>query len=343
MRLLSTLSAVLVLAFAGHAEARNPEQWKAMGWKTDFSKHSVPYTEIRWGGVRKDGIPSIDDPKFKPAKDISGLQAREPVIRVEVNGAVKAYPLQVLMWHEIANDTIGGVPVAVTYCPLCNSAIVFDRRLDGTVLEFGVSGNLRNSDMVMYDRQTESWWQQFVGKGIVGVHNGRDLKMLPSRVEAFEMFKKEHPNAPVLVPSNTRMRNYGTNPYIGYDTRPFPYMHFLEKDQLPKDIHPMARVIMVHGDTEPLAVTLKHVRKTGAFEKGDIHFSWTRGQASALDEHVIAKGRDVGNIRVSRKSANGKMMSVVHDITFAFVVALFYPELEIIGKSANKGVTKADK
>ena len=119
--------------------------------RTDFSKSSVDFVDILSGGPPKDGIPSIDDPQFWPVNEINGLEEHEPVLSVTVNGETKAYPLRILTWHEIVNDTIGGTPVAVTYCPLCNAAVVFDRRIRGGVTEFGVSGKLRYSDMIMYD------------------------------------------------------------------------------------------------------------------------------------------------------------------------------------------------
>ena len=134
------------------------------GWKTDFSKHSVPFTEIRSGGPPRDGIPPIDNPAFKLVSNAPEYLADdEPVVSLEIHAEAKAYPLAILMWHEIVNDELGGIPVTVTFCPLCNTAIVFDRRLDGEVFDFGTSSLLRNSDLVMWDRQTESWWQQITG------------------------------------------------------------------------------------------------------------------------------------------------------------------------------------
>jgi hypothetical protein len=146
---------------------------RSLSWSnTDFSKSSVDMSEITSGGPRKDGIPSIDKPNFTPASKVD-IPSTVPVISLHLNGDARAYPLGILMSHEIVNDRVGGIPVTVTYCPLCNSAIVFDARLDGMELEFGTSGNLRNSDLVMYDRQTESWWQQFLGEAIVGELTGK--------------------------------------------------------------------------------------------------------------------------------------------------------------------------
>src|SRR5712692_11126332 len=134
-----------------------PEDYKVStaGWQTDFSRHVVPVGEIASGGPGKDGIPAIDQPKFAALQEGDAfLKPKEAVVAVQRRGMVKAYPLQILVWHEIINDTIGAEPVTVTFCPLCNTAITFARRLDSQVLDFGTTGNLRNSDLVMYDRQT---------------------------------------------------------------------------------------------------------------------------------------------------------------------------------------------
>jgi hypothetical protein len=123
------------------------------GWKTDFSKSTVPLSEFQSGGPGRDGIPPIDDPK--PTSQVEAeawLEDREPVLAVEVGDQVRAYPIQILIWHEIANDQLGNRPIAVTFCPLCNSSVVFDRRLEERTLTFGTTGNLRRSDLVLWDR-----------------------------------------------------------------------------------------------------------------------------------------------------------------------------------------------
>ena len=309
--------AAALLLFAASAAA-NPASWEPSWPKTDFSKHSVPFDEIMSGGPPKDGIPSIDDPKFVPLAEAKDLADTEPVVSVKVGDDARAYPLRVLIWHEIVNDTVGGTPVSVTYCPLCNSAIVFDRRLDGRVLDFGTTGKLRNSDLVMYDRQTESWWQQFTGTGIVGELNGKMLKILPARVESFALFRKRHADGRVLVPGNPSLRRYGMNPYRGYDTASRP---FLYNGALPEGIAPMAYVVKVGKEAWPLAL----IRERGEVTAGDLRLRWTPGQNSALDEGEIAQGRDIGNLIVERR--HGDMWKdEVHDLTFAFVFHAFVPD-----------------
>ena len=274
--------------------------------------------EIRSGGPGKDGIPAIDTPRFVPTQDAVAEKryvGNEPVIGLEINGDIRAYPLQILIWHEIVNDTVGGVPVSVTYCPLCNSAIVFDRRVGGQVLDFGTTGNLRKSDMVMYDRQTESWWQQFLGEAIVGQMTGTRLKALPARVESFARFAARAPGGKVLIPTGDVARPYGTNPYDGYDSASRP---FLYQGDLPKGIAPMAYVLAV-GDE---AWSLDLIRREKRIEKGDLIITWEAGQASALDTPDIFAGRDIGNVVVQRRTAAG-LVDEVHDLTFAFVFHAF--------------------
>jgi hypothetical protein len=189
------------------------------GWDTDFSKRSVSLGEFRSGGPGKDGIPAIDDPKFVTVEDADFLESREPVIELVVDGDARAYPIQILIWHEIVNDVVDGAPVAVTFCPLCNTAIVFDRRVKEQVLDFGTTGNLRNSDLVMYDRQTESWWQQFGGEALVGELTGFELEQLPARIVAWADFRREHAGGKVLSRDTGFSRSYGQNPYVGIRQR----------------------------------------------------------------------------------------------------------------------------
>jgi hypothetical protein len=203
----------------------------------------------------------------------------------------------------------------VTYCPLCNAAIVFDRRVADRVLDFGVSGNLRKSDMVMYDRQTESWWQQFLGEAIVGEMTGTRLKMLPARIESFERFARRAPRGKVLVPPANDARAYGMNPYRGYDTSVKP---FLYGGDMPEGIEPMAYVLAV-GDE---AWSLDLIRQRKRIEKGDLVITWAPGQNSALDASDIARGRDIGNVLVQRRTPDG-LVDAVYDLTFAFVFHAF--------------------
>jgi hypothetical protein len=296
--------------------AAEPMQWRLEWPDTDFARRSVDFAEIVPGGPPRDGIPAIDQPEFAPAAE-STLPDNEPVIGLVLNGAARAYPLRILIWHEIVNDVVGGVPVAITYAPLSNTALVFDRRLDERVLEFGSTGKLRHSGLIMYDRDTESWWQQFSGEAIVGELTGAQLAMLPARLESFATFRQRAPEARVHVPPADAPA-YGTNPYVNYDSAPAP---FLYHGMLPKDIAPLARVVRV-GDE---AWSLDLVRQKAPFEAGDLRFDWEPGQASALDAATIAEGKDVGTVLVERRTAHG-WADAAYSVDFAFAFQAFCPD-----------------
>ena len=323
---ISLLSAALV-ALTTYVVMANPGRWGHEWPNTDFSKATVEFDEIFSGGPPKDGIPAVDDPKFVPIAEVSGLSETEPVIGVVIDGQAKAYPLTILMWHEIVNDELAGVPISVTFCPLCNAAIVFDRRLDDKVLDFGTTGKLRNSDLVMYDRQTESWWQQFLGQAIVGELTGAELTIVPARLESFANFKARAPKGLVQVPSNPNMRDYGRNPYAGYDSLAEP---FLYRGDMPQGIAPLARVISIadRGRTpEAWSLALLQTRKRGELEDG-IVISWSSGQNSALDSALISEGVDVGNVTVQRQTKDG-LVDVAYGLDFAFAYHAFHPEAKI--------------
>ena len=323
--LFSAVLAVCVLAVAGLVRipdaGANPLRWAVEWPNTDFSRRSIDLADILSGGPPKDGIPSIDKPRTVAIAEAGNLTDTEPVIGLVLNGKARAYPLRIMIWHEIVNDELGGVPVTVTYCPLCNSSIVFDRRLGGKILDFGTTGKLRYSDLVMYDRQTESWWQQCLGEGIVGEMTGQRLKIIPSRLESFADFKKRAPDGDVLVPNNPGLRNYGANPYTGYDSSGFP---FLYRGDMPKGISPMIRVVVVDGE----AWSLPLLRDKGTITKGNLVLRWRPGQNSALDTRAIPEGRDVGNV-VVRRGTGDTARDVVYDVTFAFVYNAFFPGREI--------------
>lgn len=307
----------------------DPAAWAGEGWaKTDFTKARIAWSEILSGGLPKDGIPSIDKPAFKPVADGSELTGTDPVIGLAIGADARAYPLRILIWHEIVNDTVGGIPVTVTYCPLCNSAVVFDRRAGERVLDFGTTGKLRNSDLVMYDRQTESWWQQFTGEAIVGELTGTELKLVPARLESFAEFKQRHPDGRLLIPNDPKLRDYGRNPYVGYDGGSAP---FLYRGDYPKDIEPMARVVVVRDPSgKPKAVALDFLRKKGRIDLDGIELAWRAGQSSALDHWDIAKGQDVGTVTALKRDGAGKREDVPYDVTFAFVVYAFHPDVHIL-------------
>lgn len=316
--------AAMLSACGSPDDAAPPAAWELEWPETDFSRASVQWADIADGGPGKDGIRSIDEPRFQAASEEHplGLGPQEPVISIDSGGEARAYPLRILTRHEIVNDRLGILPIAVTYCPLCNSAVVFDRRLSGRVLDFGTTGKLRNSDLVMYDRQTQSWWQQFVGEAIVGQMTGQHLRVLPSRVESITRFRERFPAGKVLLPL-TRPAGFYENPYVSYDSRDRPYPFF--KGDLPEGIEPMARVVAVGGK----AWTLRSITQRKRIEDDGLILSWTSGQNSALDSSDIARGRDVGNVIVQRRVKDG-LEDVPYDVTFAFAFHAFKPSAPIL-------------
>jgi len=287
---------------------------------TDFARHAVPYSEIISGGPPKDGIPVIDAPQFVPPAEADGwLEAVEPVILLELNGDVRAYPLQILTWHELVNDTVGGVPVAVTFCPLCNTAIAFERTVAGQVLDFGTTGRLRYSNLLMYDRQSESWWQQATGQAIVGELTGAQLTVLPAAIISWQDFQAAYPQGQVLSRETGFQRDYGRNPYAGYDdvnVSPFQYTSWLTSYRgpaTPSDLPPMARVLTVAIGDDAVAYPYELLAAEQVVNDTvgdvDIVVLWAAGTASALDAAQIAEGRDVGAAGAFARALDGQTLT----------------------------------
>jgi len=307
---LAGFAMLAVIAFAAGAQADEFDRYRDEFPNTDFSKISIEADEIVTDGPRRDQIPPIHDPEFVPVAQ-ADIGPEEPVIGLIINGDARAYPLRILLWHEIVNDTVGGVPVLVSYCPLCNSGVVFDRRLDGRTLQFGNTGRIRHFDMVMYDLETESWWQQFLGEAIVGDLTGQRMKPLPARLESVTAFRARAPEGKLLVPNDPRLRPYGASPYVEFeDANP----RAMRVYGLPDGIRPLDRVVIVGKE----AWTLKRLRQERIIRDGDLEITWTPGQNSIHDEKAIDRGRDVGNVVVQRAGVD-----VPYDVTFAFAHRAF--------------------
>lgn len=281
-------------------------------WNTNWNRHTIDYGEILSGGPPRDGIPSIDNPQFVSQDEAAEwLAGNEPVIAVEIDGEARAYPLQILTWHEIVNDTIGDTPVTVTFCPLCNSAIVFDRRLDDEVLDFGTSGLLRNSDLVMYDRTTESLWQQFTGEAIVGNMVGKQLTFLPSSIVSFDDFGQAYPDGVVLSRDTGFSRPYGQNPYAGYDT--IGNNPFLFTGEVDGRLPAMERVVAVSLDGADVAYPFSILSEAGVINDTQagqelvvFHMS---GTSSALGAAQIAEAEDIGATGVFDPNLDGRKLT----------------------------------
>ncbi len=286
-------------------------------FSTDFSRHTVPYSDLLSGGPPKDGIPAVEDPSFVSTGAADGwIKDLEPVVVVSVGDDVRAYPIQILMWHEIVNDVIGGVPVAVTFCPLCNTAIAFEGRIDGIDLDFGTTGRLRYSNLIMYDRQTETWWQQATGEGIAGQYAGRQLSFIPATMISWADFKESYPEGKVLSRETGLSRPYGNNPYAGYDNienSPFLY----DGPETPGQLSPMARVLTLDLNGDVVAYPYSVLSELGVVNDRvgdqDIVVFWQPGVASALDRGSIADGRDVGTVVAFSRLLDGELLSFRFD------------------------------
>ena len=294
------------------------------GWNTDFARHCVPLSEVASGGPPRDAITPLDSPGFVEATRAEAwLRPNEPVIAVTEGVTSRAYPLQILIWHEIANDTIDGRPVVVTFCPLCNTSLVFERRVDGRELTFGTTGNLRFSDLVMWDRQSESWWQQATGEAIVGEMTGARLARVPSAVMSFEEFRRAHPGGEVLSrdAANAEMdrkgsgrRAYGANPYVGYDrVDSSPISAFWGDRAIDARLHPKARVAVATFANPPVAYALDDLKVATAVNTivGDraIVLLFAPGVASPLDRDQTAAGFDIGQATMFDAAVDGRTLT----------------------------------
>ena len=333
----------------------------------DHPEPLVDLSEIR-GVVPPDAIPALEDPAFEPAAGVDWLEAVEPVLALEINGDARAYPLRIMTWHELVNGTVGGVPVTVSYCPLCNSAVAYDRRVGERILDFGTSGALLNSSLVMYDRQTESMWSHYTGQAVVGHLTGTELDLIPVQTVSFETFLGSHPDGQVLGLDTGHFRQYGQNPYEFYDSNNRP---FLFGGPFDDRLDPITRVVALRSGGEgaviPYDVLEDHRVVRFTFSGRELVALFEPGTASALDRSVIAEGRDVGATGVFAGSLDGQPLElsasadggfvdagtgVVYDIlgrpsgsagapalepvehldTFWFAAAAFYPDAEIIGR-----------
>ena len=280
-------------------------------WRTNTAKRSINLDDLDSPGVPKDGIPALDRPRYETIKEARAwLADREPVITLQINGVSRAYPMQILIWHEVANDVIGGVPVAITFCSICHSAIVFDRRLDGRTLSFGVSGFVHGANMVLYDRETESWWQQFTGRAIVGDLNGSRLKRLPAQIISFAEFAAAYPRGQVLSRQTGFRREYGRNPHLKYDNLNGYPSHF--RGKLDRRLKPMEKVIGVEiGDkARAYPYPLSRARRVISDRLGpqEIVIFHTEGALAALDEEYIKESKEAGSTGVFDPALDGKRL-----------------------------------
>lgn len=263
------------------------------------------------GGPPPDGIPAIDDPRFEPADQVDWLADDEAVIALSLGDEHRAYPVQVLMWHEIVNDTVGGRPVAVTYCPLCNSALAFDRQVGDRLLSFGTSGRLYLSALVMYDRQTESLWSQIERTSLAGVLAGTELDLVPVTTVRWADWRGAHPEGWVLSRETGFERDYGRNPYVGYDAigNDGTFLDESADGRYPAK----ERVVAFPDAAEAVVVLLKDLSAVGVAEitvdAEPVVLFASRGLASALQADDVAGGELIAATGAFRPEADGRELS----------------------------------
>jgi hypothetical protein len=301
--LVAVLAALAVPAFA---------QLPTGAWRTDFSKHSIPLAELVSTGANKDGIPPIDAPKFvTPESAAAWLAPDEPVLTVSLNGEDRAYPLQILIWHLLVNDPIGSTPVLVSLSVLCNTAAVYDRRLAGSTYTFGFSGAVRNSNLIVYDRQTESLWQQLTGNAVAGSLTGAQLTRLPSAVVPFRVFRQTYPNGKVLSRHTGMKRAYGTNPYAKFLSPGRVLFPVSLPGPLPFPPTDPIVVVQSNGATRAYSASLlaEHRVLTGRLAGTPFVIFSTRNMLDALDAPVIADSRHTIAATVFSPTLNGRTLT----------------------------------
>lgn len=316
----SILLVTALLSLQVFGQMKNPRNIP-FNWKTDTTKTIIDISELMVV-LPRGSFQVLNHPKFIGQEEgMKDYFEREPVMTVEIDGSAKAYPLNVLSIHEIANDTLGGVPILATFCPLCNSGIIFDRRVNHNgnefLLDFEVSGMLRKSDMVMADKQTETWWQQLMGKAIVGELAGAELKIIPSLVVSVKEFFERFPNGKILSKKSGSIeaqQAYGKNYYENYDNKDGkPYARFFEGNNLDDRLPPMERIVDIRSMGEfkvyPFSVAAEKGVINDEFNGKNIVLFYQPGVVSVLDKKEISNSKDIGTTTVFNSLLDGEVLT----------------------------------
>jgi hypothetical protein len=274
----------------------------------------IPATQVFSGGPDKDGIPSIDNPKFVSVRDATFMDDGDRVLGITINGKSKAYPIKILNWHEIVNDSIGETSYTVTYCPLCGTGMAFDSEINKQVLSFGVSGLLYNSDVLLYDRESESLWSQLLSKAVTGKHKGVTLKALPVRHTTWVDWKRHHPASQVLSKNTGYWRAYARDPYAGYENS--ERLYFPIFNAAPKTYHPKERV---------LGLEVNGVYKAYPFL--ELNKENKRIFTDTVNEQIFSVHWDKKQQSGYLLNENGEEMPIVQSYWFAWYA--FHPETDV--------------
>ena len=304
------LPAAILLAFLLYSFSVTAERDNGF----DLSNSILPAEQILHGGPPRDGIPALSEPKMIRAEQASYLQPGARVIGIVIGDEARAYPVPILNWHEIVNDEIAGKHVAVTYCPLCGTAVAFEARVDGRVTEFGVSGLLYNSDVLLYDRNTESLWSQILGKAVAGEQVGKKLTPIPVSHTTWKDWRQTHPDTLVMSDDTGYARDYRRNPYAGYEQSRATY--FAVNNEAPDNYHPKEVVVGVHADGVYKAYPFVELERQGKARFSDsinglrYRFEW-----------------DAENRSVSISDEAGNPVAAIQGFWFAWFA--FHPDTEV--------------
>ena len=299
-----------VLFFSNSASAREKN-----GFNLDNS--TISADQIFSGGPPRDGIPSIDKPKFLSAKKATYLKPNDRVIGIEVDGEARAYPIRILNWHEIVNDKINGQAIAVTFCPLCGSGVVYSAEIDGKAYQFGVSGLLYNSDVLLYDRQTKSLWSQILSKGISGKMVDQALDVIDSSHTSWQSWKAQYPDTKVLSKETGFSRDYNRSPYAGYTSNENIFFPLAFRS---KKYHPKERVLGITINGMQKVYPFSELAK--ALEGSSESIITDSFEGETLSLNVDVENRD-GNIT----NSNDETITSLN--TFWFSWYAFHPETAI--------------
>ena len=306
---------LLIVSTVPGASAQINKGKVSQTWKTDTSNASIPLDEL-WIFLKRDKIPPIDDPEYYTETEATGVFfENEPVVTVIQDSIAKAYPLSILTYHEVLNDRSGDVYFTVSYCPLCNSAVVFNRRVEhlgkAYLLDFGTSGMLRKSNLVMWDRQTETWWQQITGTGLTGELVGVELDMLPCQIISVSDFFKSYPGGLILSTRTGHNPKYGVNPYEHYDDTSTTNPRLFDEEPDPR-LPAMERVVHIFGKRTPKIYPLSLMRVeqviNDSHEGLDVVVFFKDGTVSILDNKQISESKTIGSVTVYSPIVDGQKL-----------------------------------
>ncbi len=290
-------------------------QWKVArrNWQTNFDKYSVPPENIISGGTGRDNrIIPIDNPIFASVEIArTRLDDYTSVIVVEYHDINRAYPLNIMTAHEIVNDEIAGLPIAITFCPMCNSAVVYHREIDGQILRMGVSGNFYGNNFLMYDNLTESWWYQFTGLAVVGDYTGEQLEIIPSQVVGFHSYATRYPDGEVLIgDANRPNMNYDQTPYMVYQNSSSPV---LSNDTYDPRLSAMQRVLSTNVEQTAIAYPFSILRDVGVINDVVSGYPIVAFWQAGAEEVITTNNDNAGQAAIYGRELNGEVLTFRYD------------------------------